>query len=103
VQILIYYIFRDHVAFNFQWNSHYCKQVLQAGYLFIDKKKVTRNSYIAHNTSSSGTELFSDTFGGAPSGTLTQFRKPASSKDSLSISPSTLNEQTSYRLKNSAK
>lgn len=40
-------------------------------------------------TFSIGGNSFEETAGGAPSGTLTQLRKPASSIASLSISPST--------------
>lgn len=43
-------------------------------------------------TLSSGGKSFVETEAGAPSGTLTQLRKPASSIESLSISPSTYSQ-----------
>ena len=48
-------------------------------------------SWELKKTCSGGGKSFEDTDGGAPSGTLTQFKKPASSIASLSISPSTYN------------
>lgn len=50
-----------------------------------------RNPLMMIQTFSSGGKSFVEADGGAPSGTLTQLRKPASSIASLSISPSTYN------------
>lgn len=57
-----------------------------------EEANTQHNTYIRESvyvhTSSAGSS-FVDTLEGAPSGTLTQLRKPASSIESLSISPST--------------
>jgi len=54
---------------------------------------------MAHTqTFSIGGKSFEETFTGAPTGTLTQFRKPASSSESLSISPSTYHHHWTVRI-----
>lgn len=53
---------------------------------------------ITPQTFSIGGKSFEETFSGAPTGTLTQFWKPASSSESLSISPSTYHHHWTVRI-----